>query len=234
MPEMTEKIRNSLYEIADDQYREFHLKLTPGENKCIGIRLPVLRKIARNISADDWKKYLDECAGRDGNDCLHEELMLQGFVLGYAVMDDEVRKKYLSDFVPKIRSWAICDSCVNGFKFMRKNREYWLRYLEKFSLSKNEFDVRFMIISLMCHFMDEQYIDTVLLYCNTVERSGYYAAMGVAWTVAECYIKYPDKTRLYLKSNSLDIFTHNKAIQKIRESNRVSSDEKEQLNMLKR
>lgn len=231
---MTEVIRNSLYEIADDKYREFQLKLTPGEDKCIGVRLPQLRKIARKISADDWKKYLDECVICKGRSRFQEELMIQGFVLGYVDMSDEARKEYLSEFVPQIRSWAICDSCVNGFRFMRKNRKFWLEYLNDFSASKKEFEIRFMIISLMCHFMEEEYIDTILSYCENVERSGYYAAMGVAWTVAECYIKYPDKTVLFLESDRLDTFTHNKVIQKIRESNRVTAYEKDKLIKLKK
>ncbi len=58
--------------------------------------------------------------------------------------------------------------------------------------------------------------------------------MANAWLVQVCYVKYPEKTRHFLENSALDDFTHNKAIQKIRESYRVSREEKEELKLLKR
>ena len=58
--------------------------------------------------------------------------------------------------------------------------------------------------------------------------------MAVAWTLSICYVKYPAKTRMLLEKNTMDDFTHNKTIQKIRESYRVSREEKEELKSWKR
>ena len=160
--------------------------------------------------------------------------MLQGLVLGYAKMDREERTEYLEEFVPKITNWAVCDSCVNSYKFMQKDPDYWFDYLKKYQKSDEEFRLRFMIVAMMSHFVDEPHIDEILRICSTVRNDGYYTKMGVAWALQVCYVKFPEKTKALLKDNQMDDFTHNKAIQKIRESYRVSREEKEELNQLKR
>ena len=58
--------------------------------------------------------------------------------------------------------------------------------------------------------------------------------MAVAWAVSICFIKFPEKTQILLKSNKLDNFTHNKSIQKIIESYRVDKEVKNELRKLKR
>lgn len=52
---MTAKdIRDRLFELADRKYKEFHEKLIPNVNPdfVIGVRTPVLRKLAKEIYAD--------------------------------------------------------------------------------------------------------------------------------------------------------------------------------------
>lgn len=159
---------------------------------------------------------------------------MQGLVIGYAKMDREERKTYLDEFVPKIRNWAVCDSCVTGYKFMEKEPEYWFAYLKGYRDSGKEFELRFMIVSMMAHFVDEEHIDEILEICEQTQHEGYYTKMGVAWALQVCYVKFPEKTRTLLEHNDMDNFIHNKAIQKIRESYRVSREEKEELKLLKR
>ena len=127
-----------------------------------------------------------------------------------------------------------CDSCVTSYKFMRKESDFWFDYVKKYAESKNEFELRFMIVSLMSHFLDKEHIDEILTICGKIDHDGYYVKMGNAWALSVCYVKFPEKTRAFLEKDTLDDFTHNKAIQKIRESYRVSKEEKEQLTCLKR
>ena len=117
---------------------------------------------------------------------------------------------------------------------MEKEPEYWFDYLRKFRNSTEEFELRFMIVAMMSHFVEDAHIDEILRYCNEIRHDGYYTKMGTAWTVQVCYVKFPEKTRHFLETDKMDDFTHNKAIQKIRESYRVSREEKEELNLLKR
>lgn len=231
---MIDEVRQRMRGLAEEDYREFNQKLLPGVKHVLGIRLPALRKLAKEIAKDDFRSFLSEAEKEIRPDSVHEEIMLQGLVIGYAKMEREERRKYLDKFVPKIRNWAVCDSCVNSFKFMKKEPDYWFDYLKTYLTSDEEFKLRFMIIAMMSHFADEKHIDEILKICSEIRHEGYYTKMGVAWTLQVCYVKFPEKTRILLEDNQMDDFTHNKAIQKIRESYRVSREEKEELNQLKR
>ena len=231
---MVEEIREKLYGLAEEDYKDFNKKLLPGVEHVIGIRLPALRKLAQEIAKTDYHTYLEEAGEEIGADSIHEEIMLQGLVIGYGKMDPGERRKYLDEFVPKIGNWAVCDSCVTSYKFMRKDPDYWFDYLRSYRGSSEEFQLRFMIVAMMSHFVDEEHIDEILEICGGLCHDGYYAKMGVAWAIQVCFVKFPEKTRMLLENNHMDDFTHNKAIQKIRESYRVSREEKEELNGLKR
>lgn len=117
---------------------------------------------------------------------------------------------------------------------MQKEPEVWFSYLQTYQNSSREFEVRFAVVSLLAHYIDEIYLDQVLQILNRLRHDGYYAKMAVAWAVSICYIQFPVQTKAFLLKNKLDDFTQNKAIQKIRESYRVSREEKEELNLLKR
>ena len=231
---MFQEIREQLFQLSEESYKDFNRNIVPGEERMIGVRLPALRKLARETAKSSGREYLDEAAEAMGPDSLHEEIMLYGMVLGYTKMEKEERAERLDRFVPLIRTWAICDTCVTGYKFMEKEPDYWFDYLKRYETSDKEFDLRFMIISMLSHFIDDRHIDEVLRLCGSIRNDGYYTKMGVAWTVSVCYVKYPEKTRKLLESGVMDEFTHNKSIQKIRESYRVSREEKEELKKLKK
>ena len=231
---MVEEIRKKLYALSEEEYKEFNQKLLPGVEHVIGIRIPVLRKLAQEIAKTDCRAYLEEAGEKIRTDSIHEEIMLQGLVIGYGKMDLTERRKYLDEFVPKIGNWAVCDSCVTGYKFMRRDLDYWFDYLKTYRDSREEFQLRFMIVSMMSHFIDAEHIDEILRICDGLHHDGYYAKMGAAWAIQVCCVKFPEQTRKFLENNHMDDFTHNKAIQKIRESYRVSREEKEELNALKR
>ena len=231
---MTEEIKIRLYELAEEKYREFNQKLLPGVEHVLGVRLPLLRKLAKETAKGDFRAYLSEAQKKISRDSIHEEIMVQGLVIGYAKMEREEYRKYLDEFAPKITNWSVCDSCVSGFKFMRTDPDYWFEYLKTYRASKEEFELRFMIVAMMVHFVDEEHIDEILAICNELRHDRYYVKMAVAWALQVCYVKFPEKTRRLLENNSMDDFTHNKAIQKIRESYQVSREEKDELVRMKR
>lgn len=86
----------------------------------------------------------------------------------------------------------------------------------------------------MQYFLTDQYVDTVLDLINVDDSEYYYVKMAKAWLIATAVINYEDRVIELLKHSKLDIFTHNKAIQKARESFRVSKEMKEYLNTLKK
>ena len=196
--------------------------------------LPALRKIAKETAKSNYSEYLNEAGTMLGEASYHEEFMVWGLVIAYIKADRSEVERHLDEFVPKINNWAVCDSCVTSYKFMQKESDFWFDYVKKYAESKNEFELRFMIVSLMSHFLDKEHIDEILTICGKIDHDGYYVKMGNAWALSVCYVKFPEKTRAFLEKDTLDDFTHNKAIQKIRESYRVSKEEKEQLTCLKR
>lgn len=229
-----ESIQKELHFLADEKYRDFSRKLIPGTDYILGVPIPVLRKFAKKTAQTDFRPFLYDALKNNEKNSSHEEILFLGLLLGYVQMDVEEREKCLNLFVPKIHNWAQCDSCTAAFRFMREKPDYWFSYLETYQTSTEEFTLRFMIVSMMTHFMDENHIDKILNCCKGIHHDGYYVKMGNAWAVSMCYLSFPEKTKNFLEGGHLDYFTHNKAIQKIRESRKVSPEEKEMLNKLKR
>lgn len=226
---MENTIREQIFELADEEYQKFHSRLCPGNDNIIGVRLPLLRKLAIQLSKSDWRKYIKEAQNE-----YYEEVMLQGLVIGYVKADVEEVLTYAADFVPKIDNWAICDSFCNGLKITKKNMEYVWKFLQKYLSSDKEFEMRFGIVMLISFYIDENYIDNVLILLDKVKHEGYYVKMAVAWAISVCYVKFPQKTFEYIKNNELDDFTYNKALQKITESLRVDAQTKEVIRSMKR
>ena len=117
---------------------------------------------------------------------------------------------------------------------MEKDQEFWYQYLCKYLSSDREYEIRFAVVSFLDYFVNERYIDYLFEHFSALRNEAYYVKMAVAWAVSVFYVKFPEKTESFLKEETLDVFTHNKALQKIRESYRVTRQDKERLKGLKR
>lgn len=226
---MEKTIREQIFELADEEYQKFQSKLCPGIDNIIGVRIPLLRKLAKEIAKGDWREYM-----KYAQDEYYEEVMLQGMVLGYVKTDIEEVLSYITDFVPKIDNWSVCDSFCIGLKFTKTNMERVWEYIQPYLSSKQEFELRFGIVMLLDFFIQEDYIDRVLILLDEVKHEAYYVKMAVAWAISICYIKFPQKTMKYLNNNTLDDFTYNKGLQKITESLRVDEETKQLIKSMKR
>lgn len=231
---MIEDIRCRLYEVRDEKYRKFTENLIPGEHNIIGVRMPVLRSLAKEIAKGDYSTYLEETKELTEHKAAHEELMVQGMVIGYARMEREDRVRFLNEFIPKIGNWAVCDSCCMGYKFMQKESSFWFSYVKNWGNSDREFEVRFAAVSMLAHFMEKECISGVLKFLENIRHEGYYVKMAVAWALSVGFVKFPKETKKVLENGNLDDFTQNKAIQKIRESYRIDPKDKEMLLKFKR
>lgn len=225
-----EEIRKKLIELSDAKYKEFSAGLCPGVNiEMLGVRIPKIRKLAKEIVKDNPEEYL-----KNPQEKYFEELMLQALVIANLKIDLEKKKEYIISFVPKINSWAICDSFCVDLKDADKNPEFFWKIISKYFKSKKEYEIRFAIVMLLDHYVKEEYIDKIFEVVDNIKNEEYYVEMGIAWLVAEMYIKFPKQTMEYLKNCKLNKFTYNKALQKARESYRVSKEEKEILNKMKK
>lgn len=215
--------------MADPDYRAFHQKLVPEVDNLLGVRIPALRGLARELARGDWRGYL-AAAGTDA----YEETMLQGLVLGYARMEIGELLERLREFIPKIGNWAVNDSVCAGLKLVKKHREETLAFLRPYFAGESEFEVRFAVVMLMDHYIDETYIDEALSLLRTVRHEGYYVKMAVAWALSVCYVKFPERTRPLLQGEAFDPQTRRMALQKIVESNRVDAREKAEIRALRK
>ena len=234
-----EELRNTLFELADAGYKEFNDKLVPGTGATIGVRIPKVRETARKAAKGEFRRLLTELLEAPEDSLYQEERMTVGMIIGYAAMDFEERTEWLDRYIPRINSWAVCDCGNSTMKFFLKEQERGFAYVCGWLKSRKEYELRFAVVTLMEYFTNETYIDRLLEIYAGIRHEGYYVKMAAAWAVSVCYVKFPEKTLALLKKESeetggLEDWTHNKAIQKIRESRRVPEGEKEMLNRLKR
>lgn len=215
-----------LESLSDEKYKEFHSKLTTTKYEILGIRVPMQRKIAKEISKGDIASFL-ECSKNH----YYEEVMIKGFVLGN-IKEKEVLLKYLEDYVSLVDNWAINDGFCNSLKIVEKDKEFWFHYFANYFKSPEEFRVRVGLIVFLSFYVEEDYLEKIFSLVDEITVDKYYVNMGIAWLLCECFTKYPNKTLKYLLKSKINTFTFNKTISKIRDSYRVSKEEKEYLKTL--
>lgn len=230
---MKEEIKKQLKQLSDSKYKEFHSNLCPGTDNILGVRVPVLRKYAKELA----KKYPVEKLLKNIDNEYYEEIMLQGMIIG---LDKKANIKtileYIEEFIPKIYNWAICDVFCAGLKIVNKYpKEIW-SFISKYLESEKEFELRFAIVIILDYYVNEEYIDKVLKVLNSIHSDKYYVQMAIAWAISICLIKFYDKTVSYLQDENcfLDKFTYNKSIQKAIESYRITNEQKVFLRSLKK
>ena len=217
-----------LESLSEEKYKNFHSKLTTTKYEILGIRVPMQRKIAKIISKGDIESFL---AYSENN--YYEEVMIRGFVLA-SIKDKNILLKYLDDYVSLIDNWAICDGFCNTLKIVEKDKEFWFSYFSKYLKSSEEFRVRVGLIIFLSFYVNDEYLDSIFKLIDEIKLDKYYVNMGTSWLLCECFIKYRDKTLEYLLKSQVNVFTFNKTISKIRDSYRVSKEDKEYLKSLKK
>lgn len=226
---MGNKIRQDLFAMQDLKYKEFHGSLCPDMDNIIGVRIPKLREYAKELyKCNNLKDIKIE-------DKYYEELVIQGMLIGFQTKEpiEEVIKQ-VEEFIPKINSWAVCDTFCAGLKITKKYPTEMFKVIKKYLKSAQEYQVRFAIVMLLDYYINDQYIDQVLQILDNVKLDKYYVQMANAWAISICLIKYYNKTLDFLNTTKIDDFTYNKGIQKALESYRITNDQNEYLRTLKR
>ncbi|WP_458457303.1 DNA alkylation repair protein [Pseudobutyrivibrio sp.] len=225
---IVDDIREDVFANQDVKYRDFQSKLTPTieANTAIGVRTPVLRKLAKAYSKrQDVDDFLADLPHK-----YFDENQLHAFILSEIKDFDECIGK-LERFLPFVDNWATCDQMSP--KCFKKNHEKLLPYLNKWIKSDDTYTVRFAIVTFMAHFLDDDFDEGYLGLVSDIKSDEYYINMAIAWYFATALAKQYDKTIPYIENKTLDVWTHNKAIQKSIESYRVTAEHKEYLKSLK-
>lgn len=215
-----------LFEIRDSKYKEFHSTL--GVDNVIGIRIPIMREIAKEIYKGNYKEFLSLVETN-----YYEEITIYGFIVGN-IKELDTSVHYLDEYKNRINNWASCDTFCASYKIVKKNKDYFFNYINKNINSNNLWIRRLCFVLLLNYYVEEEYIDNIFMLCDKYNTKDYYVQMAVAWLISVCFVKYRDKTINYIKNNKLGDFTHNKSIQKIKESLRVCKEDKLLVEKLKR
>ena len=221
-------IQDKLFELQDLGYKEFHAKLMPTvcKDKIIGVRVPQLRKLAKEINKSELKvdflnilphKYYEE-------DNLHAFLIEQ-------IKDFDECISALDNFLLFVDNWATCDMMTP--KVLSTNPEKLYEKIVEWSKSKHTYTVRFAVVTLMKFFMDERLDKKHLNLLLSIKTDEYYINMAIAWYLATALSSRWEIVIPYIENQKFSRWIHNKAIQKSIESYRITKEQKEYLKTLK-
>ncbi|MCI5555618.1 DNA alkylation repair protein [bacterium] len=231
MPTQSEII-TQLSAMAEPEYAAFASRLIPGCPPMLGVRLPALRRYAAKLARDPAGPQA--VVAQLGPE-VFETRMLRGMVIGCAKLPSGERWRMLEDFLPLADNWSLCDSTAAGCRFMAKTPGFWLPRLQELARRDQEFPARFGLVCLLDHFTGTPEGRRLTLdACAAAPCPGLYTRLGAAWAVSVVAVKEPELGLAFLRTDPLDDFTHNKAIQKIRESRRATEEYRAAVLALKR
>lgn len=222
-------IQEDLFAMQDLEYRDFHAKLIPNINKdtIIGVRTPHLRAYAKKrLQAQDYEAFLHELPHT-----YYEENNLHGMLIEKGIDFEKVVSE-LNGFLPYIDNWATCD--MISPKVFKKHLPELLPQIDVWMASEHPYTIRFGIEMLMKFYLDEAFDTKYLEKVATVQSEAYYVRMMIAWYFATALAKQYKDTILILEEKRLDVWTHNKTIQKAIESYRIMPEQKDYLRSLRR
>lgn len=222
-------ITERLFELRDTEYAAFQAKLTPTvpQELFIGVRVPAARTLAKEIyKSGDYEEFLRDLPHR-----YYDENMLHGLILSemkdYSRCVAEVER-----FLPYVDNWAVCD--IMSPKVFMKNKKELLTKIREWSKSEHTYTCRFGMEMLMSFYLDDDFVPEYLEIPAAVRSKEYYVNMMTAWFFATALAKQWDATLPYIENGRLDVWTHNKTIQKAKESYRITPQQKDILGKHKR
>ena len=222
---MKDEIKQQLQALSEPKYKDFSAKLIPNTNNILGIRLPKLRNYAKtlyqnpNFDIDEFLKIQDAE--------YMEFIMLQGFLIGLKDSSVEEFLFDLTNFIPKIDNWAICDTVCASLKQTKDFQPEVWKFLQQYLKSKKEYEIRFGAVMLLNYYITEDYLADTVNALIKIRTSDYYAQMAVAWALSICYTKFFEQSHALIKNSDLDYKILKMTVRKVCESLRPTKEQKE-------
>lgn len=224
----SDAIRDRLWAEQDLAYREFQSALIPTvpKERIIGVRMPVLRQLARSLDREAAARFCQSLPHP-----YYEEDNLQALLIGQMGDWGECLAA-VEGFLPYVDNWATCDSLRP--KVFARERKALLPHIRRWLGSERPYTLRFAMEMLMVHYLEGDFAPEYLDWVAAVNSQEYYVNMMSAWYFATALAKQYDGALPYLTQGRLDPWVHNKSIQKALESRRISPEQKAQLRAWKR
>lgn len=225
---LTDEIRAELFRLQDPAYRDFQSRLIPtvAQDRMIGVRTPELRKFAKELGKrTDTDEFLENLPHR-----YFDEDQLHAFLLS-EMKDYGECLAAVERFLPFVNNWATCDQMSP--RVFRKHRTELLQPIRDWLASEQPYTVRFGVGMLMEHYLDGDFDPAYPKMAAQLRSEEYYVNMMIAWYFATALAKQYEAVLPFLEERRLDVWTHNKAIQKAIESRRITPEQKAYLRGLK-
>lgn len=222
-------IQKRLLELSDEKNADFSAKLTPGidREKFLGVRIPASRKLAKEIiKENEHKDFLNSLPHK-----YYDENILHSILIS-EIKDYDECIKYIDEFLPYVDNWAVCDTISP--KAFKNKHERLMNDILRWVNSDQTYTIRFGLKMLMAHFLDNDFKKEYFKIPAKIKSDEYYINMMIAWFYATALAKQWDSTIVFIENGVLDKWVHNKAIQKARESYRITTEQKEYLKPLKK
>ena len=222
-------IQKELFELQDISYGDFQAKLVPNipRELLIGVRVPEARKLAKRLAKEpEASEFLKDLPHK-----YYDENILHALLIS-EMKDYDACIVAIDEYLPYIDNWAVCD--ILSPKIFKEHKTSLLEKIKEWSASDKTYTCRFGLEMLMSYFLDNDFKPDYLEITTSVHSEEYYVRMMIAWFFATALAKQWDASIKYIEDNRLDTWTHNKAIQKARESRRITPKQKEYLKTLKR
>lgn len=215
-------ILNKLHEHKQIKTRKYWDNLIKDGLPRYGVNIPTCHEIAKELAHNNDLSILKVVP------TYNEEKIIQGLIICYLKISFAEKLDLLKEYVLTADNWAVVDIVSSHLKDFKKNKEQGFEFIKYCFDQNTTYTIRFGYVLLLGYYIEEQYLDYIFMKIRTETSDEYYVKMAIAWLISYLYVKYPERT-LELFDYTLDKFTNNKAISKIRESRRVSEEDKNSL-----
>lgn len=200
----------NLIDYQEDKYREFHKKLITSSYPLLGVKITILRRLAKTI---DYDMYIQNMSLE-----YYEDIILYGMII-VKEKDELKRKTLIDDYLKYIDCWSICDTFCTNLSYVKKNLDNYFEWILNYLEDERPFYVRFGLVMLLKYYSSEKYINVILSKVDKIKNNDYYCQMGIAWLLCELAVINKNKIDIFVKKQSLNI--QKMYLRKVKDSFRI-------------
>lgn len=165
----------------DNRYKNFIEHLSPTATlPFLGIRIPILRKLARETKDYSFTPHY------------HEEVHLRGFIISGLKIPFSEKIPLIESQLPYLASWDLTDSFAPSLKPRKEDSlEEMYSYFSSLLTRPEVYTRRLGIIWLKCNAKKlDRYPELISMF-SRIEDDDYYISMAIAWTLQEFCMEVP-------------------------------------------
>lgn len=221
---MQKKLLDYLFSKSDKKY-DYSFN-----DNTIGVRIPIVERVAKEIYKNGLAfEYLDHY-----EKTYFELDVINGMLCGFIKVDPDTRLHYLNRFLPLVDSWATCDLSVARWKFIKKDKAYYLKWVETLIDSQDPWYQRVAYVVLLSYYLDDDYTKNVISLLKKPIQQHYYTEMAAAWLISMGLVKQKTLFLELLNTFEFNAFVYQKGLQKAIESYRSSPEDKDLYRQMKK